>query len=273
MAGAPQDRGAQFYAVTVHPSGNFVYGADVRGSLRAYRIDPVAGSLSPLPGFPLAIAGSPMTARIDPQGRFLYVGTGEASLSVFQIDQANGALSAVAGSPFMLGGSLATIAFHPTGAFVYASFAALPAPAISGGIRCYAVDRTSGAPTEVAGSPFATTLRGGAVVLHPSGKFLYDGGAFATGVHAFTVDAATGALTAIAGSPFPGANSDPTAIDVAVDPRGQYLYASDFLGHRHRIPHRRQLGRADAGAGLTLRRAAISVLPRRRPGGALRIRG
>ena len=153
-----------------------------------------------------------------------------ASLSVFQIDRASGALSAVAGSPFMLGGSLATIAFHPTGAFVYASFAALPAPAASGGIRCYAINRSSGAPTEVAGSPFATTLWGGAVVLHPSGKFLYDGGAFATGVHAFTVDPATGALTAIAGSPFPGANSDPTAIDVAVDPLGQYLYASDFLG-------------------------------------------
>jgi 6-phosphogluconolactonase (cycloisomerase 2 family) len=230
VAGSAQDRGAQFYAVTVHPSGSFVYGADLRGSLRGYRIDPIAGSLSPLPGFPLAIAGSPVTARVDPQGRFLYVGTGEASLSVFQIDQASGALSAAAGSPFALGGSLATIAFHPTGAFVYASFAALPEPATSGGIRCYAVDRASGAPTEVAGSPFATTLRGGAVVLHPGGKFLYDGGAFATGVHAFTVDPATGALTAVAGSPFPGASSDPTAIDVAVDPRGQYLYASDFLG-------------------------------------------
>jgi 6-phosphogluconolactonase (cycloisomerase 2 family) len=149
---------------------------------------------------------------------------------VFEIDPASGALRAVAGSPFALSGSLATIAFHPTGAFLYASFAALPEPATSGGIRCYAVNRTTGAPTEVAGSPFATTLRGGAVVLHPSGKFLYDGGAFATGVHAFTVDAATGALTAVAGSPFPGANSDPTAIDVAIDPRGQYLYASDFLG-------------------------------------------
>jgi len=67
----------------------------------------------------------------------------------------------------------------------------------------------------------------GTVVLHPNGKFLY-GSAF--GLHAFSVDATTGALMKLANSPFPGATSDPTALNVAVDPLGQYVYATDFAG-------------------------------------------
>ena len=64
-------------------------------------------------------------------------------------------------------------------------------------------------------------------MLHPSGTFLYDG---ALGLHAFSVDTTTGALTKLANSPFGSAMSDPTALNVAVDPLGQYVYATDFPG-------------------------------------------
>jgi DNA-binding beta-propeller fold protein YncE len=64
-------------------------------------------------------------------------------------------------------------------------------------------------------------------VLHPSGKFLYDG---SLGLHAFTVEETSGALTKLESSPFLGAASDSTAVDVAVDPLGAYVYATDSIG-------------------------------------------
>ena len=161
--------------------------------------------------------------------------------------------------------------FPPDGGLRLRVIAALPAPAASGGVRCYAINRSSGAPTEVAGSPFATTLWGGAVVLHPSGKFLYDGGAFATGVHAHRRSRHGRPPPPSPARRFPGRTVTPPP-STWRSILGKYLYASDF-GHRHRIPHRRQLGRADAGAGLALRHAAVAVLPRCGSGGPLRVRG
>ena len=117
--------------------------------------------------------------------------------------------------------------FHPSGRFVFASFVGI-APAGNGGIKSFAVDATSGVPTEVTGSPFATTgVRGGGLAVVPSGDFLYIG---SSGIAGFRIDSNSGALTALAGFPVAGGNSDSTAVDVAVDPRGRYLYATDFRG-------------------------------------------
>jgi len=226
-AGSPYDQGARLYALAVHPSGRFVYATDLRGTVNSYAIAAGGvGRLAPLPGSPLVIGLRAISVAIDPSGRFLYVGD-EQSLHVFAVDAATGALDAVPGSPFDTGGQPSTIVFHPSGRFVFASFVSI-APAGNGGIRGFVVDTASGVPTEVSGSPFATTgVRGGGMALHPSGDFLYIG---SSGVTGFRVDSDSGALTAVAGFPVAGGNSDSTAVDVAVDARGRYLYATNSIG-------------------------------------------
>jgi 6-phosphogluconolactonase (cycloisomerase 2 family) len=222
-AGTAQDSDAQFYALTAHPSGSFVYAADFRGRVYGYRVAREDGTLAPVPNAPLVIGGQPITAAIDPQGRVLYVGnSGDDSLYVFGIDGATGALTLLEGSPLALGAAPAGIAFHPTAALAFVSSIAASA-AGGGGIHVFNLDAASGKPAgEIAGSPFFPTMFGGALVMHPSGNFLYDS---AFGVHAYAV-ASSGALTELAQSPHPGAASDNSAIDIAVHPSGRFLYAS-----------------------------------------------
>ena len=221
-AGTPLDADAQFYAVTAHPTGSFVYAADFRGRVYGYRVNRDDGVLAPVPHSPLIIGGQAITAAIDPQGRVLYVGnSGDDLLYVYSIEGTTGALTAVDGSPFTLGAVPAGIAFHPTAALAFVSSAAL-STAGGGGIHVFNLDASGRPAGEIADSPFFPTLFGGALVMHPSGKFLYDS---AFGVHAYTI-APGGALNEPADSPHLGAASDNSAIDIAVDPSGQHLYAS-----------------------------------------------
>jgi 6-phosphogluconolactonase len=221
-AGMPLDAGAQFYALTAHPTGSFVYAADFRGGVYGYRVNRDDGTLAPVPNSPQIIGGQAITAAIDPQGRVLYVGnSGDDFLYVFGIDGTTGALTPVEGSPFALGAAPAGIAFHPTAALAFVSSSALSA-AGGGGIHVFNLDAVGRPTGETAGSPFFPTLFGGALVMHPSGKFLYDS---AFGVHAYGI-APSGGLTELPESPHPGAASDNSAIDLAVDPSGQHLYAS-----------------------------------------------
>ncbi|HXU06745.1 MAG TPA: beta-propeller fold lactonase family protein [Polyangia bacterium] len=225
---SPVDTGTQLYGFAVHASGDFLYAVDYRGDLRAYRVNRDNGALAPLDGFPMKLDGHLFAAATDRQGRFLYLSDSEnAKLQVFKTSATTGALVAATNSPFTLAAGPAGIAFNASGTLAYVSSASLTLDGKSG-VRAYTVDLTSGAPTELATSPYEpTTLRAGPVVLHPSGNYLYDG---ALGLHAFSVDTTTGALTKLANSPFGDAMSDPTAQNVAVDPLGQYVYATYFPG-------------------------------------------
>jgi 6-phosphogluconolactonase len=91
------------------------------------------------------------------------------------------------------------------------------------GIRVFAIGDTSGALTEVTGSPFGKTRAfGGGIAFSQVGHFLYNGG---NGVNAFLYDDTSGAMTEIEGSPFGSALSDATAVNVATDSEGGYVFA------------------------------------------------
>ena len=221
------DSGAQFYGVAAHPSGDFVYAADLRGRVYGYRVDRAVGTLAGLSGMPLTIGGQAISAAIDPQGRFLYVvNSGDNSLYAYVIDPTSGALNPVMASPFMLGATPAGVCFHPSAGYAYVSSSALSATT-QGGIRVFRVDPISGVPAELDDSPFATAIFGGALTVHPGGNFLFDG---AFGVHVLAIDPTTGGVRELDDSPRAGARSDNSAADIAVDPLGQFLYASDNAG-------------------------------------------
>jgi DNA-binding beta-propeller fold protein YncE len=91
------------------------------------------------------------------------------------------------------------------------------------------IDSTTGALTEVAGSPFVVSeaaMEGPfSVAFDPTGKFAYAVVISEYGtVFANAIDSATGALTEITGSPFGTVGTGGGSYYLAVDPTGKFVY-------------------------------------------------
>ena len=167
-------------------------------------------------------------------GRFLYLAgftnCETDCLVAFSIDATTGALTAVPGSPYQGGADDAYtngISVDPSSrfAFVAGGFA-------TANVSAYAIDRTTGALTAVAGSPFAAPMQAGssrAIAVDPSGNFLYSAGLGSNGpsnltatVSVFMIDSTTGALSALAGGV--NANGYEGADTMTLDPSGKFVY-------------------------------------------------
>ncbi|HKW16622.1 MAG TPA: beta-propeller fold lactonase family protein [Terriglobales bacterium] len=101
-------------------------------------------------------------------------------------------------------------------------------------INAYSINRSSGNLTQVSGSPVPIDGIGHRIVVHPSAHFVYvtsttstSGGAEIGHINAFSVQS-NGSLKPVPGSPFQAQASIPA---LAMDPLGQYLYASDVSGN------------------------------------------
>jgi 6-phosphogluconolactonase (cycloisomerase 2 family) len=219
VPGSPFDKGAGFYALAVTTSGHFLYAADyLHGTVNGYRIVR-DGSLQALPNSPLVMGAGPTGLTVDPAERFVFVGASEAPnrIFVYRIDRTTGALTAVEHSPFMTTDQPAVLAVDPESHFLFASSEAAP------GIRVFAIGDATGDLTEVSGSPFGkSTVFGGGIAFSQVGHFVYNGG---NGVNGFLYDTTSGAMTDLEGSPYGQALSDPTAMDIATDSMGGYVFA------------------------------------------------
>jgi 6-phosphogluconolactonase len=208
----------------------------VSNDVSAYSVDPVSGALtaipgSPFPAWPVPVAGlyaassaGPGGAAVDPSGKFLYVSnprsdTENVYILAFTVNAATGALTAIPGSPFVVGRflQLGAIAVDPNGKFLYVT---------DGNIFTLNINAGSGALTGAAPTSNDPTYVATALVVSPTGKFVYSTGCLffcgAAGfVAAYTPNATSGALTPLPGSPFP-AGLGPSG--VTVDPTGKFLY-------------------------------------------------
>jgi 6-phosphogluconolactonase (cycloisomerase 2 family) len=218
--GSPVSVGAHFYSLALHPSRRFVYAVGVEDNqVFGYRLS-AEGSLTPVPGSPFASDGGPVTVSVDPLGRFAYVGnTSGKSIEVLRIDVDSGALAAVPGSPFPMMTAVAFIAGDLSGRYVYVTEFS------RAGIRAFALDGDAGTLAEIDGSPFARgEVQGGAIAIHPNGKYAYAGE-----LSAFAIDEDSGALAELPGSPLDASiGSDPNAIDLVIDPAGTHAYGIDM---------------------------------------------
>jgi 6-phosphogluconolactonase (cycloisomerase 2 family) len=70
-------------------------------------------------------------------------------------------------------------------------------------VSAYTINATTGALTQITGSPFPAGTQPFSVTVDPSAKFAYVANGGGGNVSAYTSDATTGALTQITGSPFP----------------------------------------------------------------------
>ena len=177
-----------------------------------------------------AAAPSPenLTAAALPPGNvagFAYVANqGSDNVSAYAIDATTGVLSEVAGSPFAAGTSPESVRVDPSGKFAYVTnFGSAIA---SGNVSAYTIDASTGALSEVAGSPFAAGTQPVSVAVAPSGRFAYVANNVSGDISAYRVDATTGALSSIGAAVAAGFR--PTSI--TVDPTGRFAYVANFIG-------------------------------------------
>jgi 6-phosphogluconolactonase len=226
VSGSPLATGGYSRSVAIDQSGKFLYVADdiSHNNIWGYTIDATTGALTPVPGSPFDTEETPFTrgrgnasaVAIDPLGKFLYVPTEKGYLLTFKIDSNTGALTLASSSGYGEGAQPSTIAVDPSGKFVYVTGQRV--------IEAYTVDGTTGALTEVSGSPFAAGIAYEPLVtIDPLGKFIYVMDNTDGSILAYIIDGNTGALTPIAGSPVaPAALSS-----MAIDPSGKFAYVAE----------------------------------------------
>jgi 6-phosphogluconolactonase len=222
--------------VLVPSTGKFAYVVNENNggtvTVSGFSINPKTGALSAVPGSPFKLSGGQygVAGAVDPSGRFLYVAVNMippynyGGVFGFVINPTNGALTAVPGSPFPTA-QLATagwLTVDPSDRFVYVTNLSydLSSDSISG----FSIDPTTGALTEMAGSPFATGSGAAYVAVDPNDAFAYVTNIFANAVSGYTIDPGSGALTEMADSPFP-TGSQP--YDVEIDPTGSFAYVAN----------------------------------------------
>jgi 6-phosphogluconolactonase (cycloisomerase 2 family) len=134
-------------SITVTPDGKFVVVAG-GGTTSVFSLDPNTGALSEVPGSPFAIG---VGRAIDPSSTFVFVFDQSHNLFTYTLDSM-GSLT-TAGAPVPLAGDAESIAVDPAGKFVFVGL--LPRE-----IAGFTLDRTTGALTPMAGSPFPLNSQG-----------------------------------------------------------------------------------------------------------------
>jgi 6-phosphogluconolactonase (cycloisomerase 2 family) len=196
----------------------FVYTANAQ-SMSGFAMDPLTGSLTPVPGSPFPEGFSDQGVVLHPSGRRLYF-VGEGAL-IYVLGVATPHPVSGSQTTIMLLNQLPngfyTIALDPAGMYLYLAAASA--------VSVFRVD-SLGAVTPVPGSPFPTGSGGVALsmAVHPSGRFAYVANSAGT-ITAFQVNRDTGSLLPVIGSPFPTGGVQTKG--VAVHPSGRFLYASN----------------------------------------------
>jgi 6-phosphogluconolactonase len=148
IGGSPFAAGSGALSVTIDPTGTLAYVANETGdSLSMYSLNADTGALAAVSGSPLALGSQAESVAVDPAGKFLLVSTSANELLSYAITPASGALTAV--SKIGTGTFPLSAVISPQGTFAYV------ANSNSADISVYAVNATTGALTQVAGSPFA----------------------------------------------------------------------------------------------------------------------
>jgi len=208
ISGSPFSAAAGGDTAITDPAGRFLFvGGQSSSSISVYQISPTTGVLTPAPGSPFRSFNLGIAANltVDGAGKFLYVGQGFSTSPVvaFSIDQTNGALTELSGSPFALGVSV--LQGDPSGKILL-GIADNTGTSGDKHISVFSINQTTGAPTAVAGSPFATVSVPFALAMQPGGSLVYasmaDSNGITTALEGYKLDATSGALTSLTGSPF-----------------------------------------------------------------------
>jgi len=212
----------------LHRTGKFVYVASTADpNISGYRINASTGVLTPIQGSPFATPAvpgdvTPLTGGrppllMHPNGKLLFVrSTLAKTVSVMKIDPASGALTLATGSPYGVGDGAVWLTLDPSGQFLYVANRGTNTLS-PGSISAFKVDTSSGALTEITGSPFGLSGGPAMVKVDPSGQFLFAASGATDLVYGLKIDQVTGALTPLGWGAQTLAGDNPVAIGFATN--------------------------------------------------------
>ena len=211
-------------AMITNPSGTLLFAVDqTDDQIDVYQIGS-DGGLTAMTPVQLPSGFKPYNLATDGLGTYLYVsnivGLSTSEVATFTIGS-TGTLTAVSGSPFSLplmqmqGDSSGKYMVGTTGGFTG-----------NQSVYVMSVNQSSGALTQVTGSPFPTLSTPFTVAVQPNsgGTLVYsfDAETDAGIIEGFQLDLSSGALTTVTGSPFAAAG-----VSGAFDPSGQFLFVEE----------------------------------------------
>lgn len=216
MPGSPFAAGNGTSAITIDPSGRFIYAVNsYSNTVSAYAIDRIYGGLTRLDA-DASTAGiqdfpsgpSPYRVAAHPSGKFLYVtNDNNSTVSIFAIASTTGALTRIDADAGTAGVQdfpvtrASAVAIHPSGRYIY--FTQI------GNINrvlVYTIDGSTGLMTST-GTFQPTGTNPVDISIDAAGSYAYVSNRGSNDVSVYQIDPATGALTAVAGSPFPMAGA------------------------------------------------------------------
>ncbi|HEX8250026.1 MAG TPA: carboxypeptidase regulatory-like domain-containing protein [Pyrinomonadaceae bacterium] len=189
-------------ALSFNAYGGFLYVYNETGnSIYGYSVNERTGALTPLAGFPLAVAGtggplfSSESMNIDAVNKRLYViADGANTVNVFSINPLTGALSALPFSPILLPNGLhISVKVNPTGSLIAVDDEEHHATYI------YVITPTSATLAQTI--PF-TSFSNRESGFSRDGNYFYRSSCCTIGFSGFSINAATGIATLLPGSPF-----------------------------------------------------------------------
>ena len=183
----------------------------------------------------------PVSIALHPSRNFLYVPNQTSNtVSGFTIDHTSGVLTpigtALAPTPVCNPGVCSNpigIAVNSGGQFLFVLNQGSASPAVPASISVFNIDQTRGLLSPISGSPFAFASLSAPnpqfLAISPTQGFLYVSNGAAGNISAFAIGA-SGALTEL-GSPV-SLGAGAVAAGLAIDPKGQFLYAADSANNK-----------------------------------------
>ena len=156
VQGSPFAAGSNPLGVAISPNGKFAYVVNYNSAnVSVFAINESTGTLKQVKGSPFTTRHFPTAEAIDPTGKFAYV-THEDSepyyhrghIVGYAISKHNGALRTIQKTGKVAGWVPVSAAIDPSGKFIYV------VNYTSGTISAYAIAASTGALSEVQGSPF-----------------------------------------------------------------------------------------------------------------------
>ena len=211
-------------AMSMDSAGKFLFVAN-----QGLQVDPTSGTVSvfsvqgttltEVPGSPFIVGGlslasgpGPAGLAVTPDGKYLYVSSQfDSTITKFSVS-ASGALTQ--GPILPVGTAPSAVAITPDGGFIYvANSSTVSAFAVCNQVVSNCTDPNSpdGSLTAVAGSPFSAGIGPVAMLVPPSGKFLFVVNRQSNQISEFKIATGTGVLTANA-QPSISTGSNPVGI-------------------------------------------------------------
>lgn len=232
-------------AITGSRDGRNVYTVNLTNSdLSGFRVNGLSGALTEIPGSPFPfprVQFPPIGLAVHPSGKFAYANAASSQLWEYLIDPVTGALTPT-GNPALIGTS-SSLGIDPSGRFLYAantfgssppppaatasSIAPAPPPPpptpvpVSSDITAFAIDQTTGALTQIPGSPIRSVSGPKRVAMDPNGNFVLVANSEKQTISTYAINS-NGSLQPV-NTPIV---TDAGSLDIRFEPSGHYVYVT-----------------------------------------------